>query len=545
MKKTLAIVLVASLSASAELEVSKIFGSNMVLQRGVPVPVWGKAAPEEEIRVSFAGQTHTVRADAEGEWQVALTPLATSAEGRALEVSGRGTQNVFTNVLVGDVWLCSGQSNMEMPFSWGVYGGDDFQAEAERFPTIRHAKIKNVSRPGEEFLEVPLEKAWTPAAEAFPNVTAAGYFFARRLSLELKIPIGIVNASQSGSKIEPFISTEGFHLVPRLSSLARKLDEHDPRTEKGYRELTNTIASVRRWADGIDADREAGRLPEQGGPSLQVTAPHGVGPMTERYNGMIHPIIRFPIKGVIWYQGCSNNPDGASYADKMEALVLGWRKAWGYDFPFYYVQLASFKPNARETAEGGTGYAVLRDAQRKVLERLPNVGMAVAIDVGDPGRIHPKAKLFVGERLALWALAKDYGKDVVFSGPLVKGAVVETDVSGTTRVRVSFDYVGSGLMCGKKDWENNDPVEEDVKANGKVRGFSLQNADGSWHYADAAIDGADVVVSSPGAPKPTAVRYAFRACPLGECGLYTREKRPASPFSLDLAKPDGKDSAKE
>ncbi len=359
----------------------------MVLQRDVPVPVWGRAEPGERVCVSFAGQEVSTTADEAGDWQVSLEPMSASKVERSLTVSGAGSAVVFTNVVGGDVWLCSGQSNMERHFGWTIYGKDEFRDESVRFPAIRRVKIRKCTKTAPEPYEVPVGLGWAVASNAFPHITAVGYFFARRLSLALDVPIGIIDCSWSGSRIEPFISGEGFHLVPSLRKTARK-------------------------------DRD-----------------------TIRYNAMIAPMVRFPIKGAIWYQGCANGNEGDGYIDKTEALVLGWRKAWGCNFPFYWVQLASYGA-ATDDPEGGNGFARIRDAQRKALDRIPGSGMAVAIDVGNPGDIHPKAKLPVGERLALWALAKDYGRDVVCSGPLVREAVVEPAMAegGAARVRVSFDY---------------------------------------------------------------------------------------------------------
>ncbi len=512
--------------------VSKVFGSHMVLPRGRPVPVWGKAAPGETVRVAFAGQERAAKADAAGDWQVTLKPLEVSKEGRALTVSGSSETNVFTDVLVGDVWLCSGQSNMEMTFKWGIYDGDGFKTEAVQFPTIRRLKIARGRKATPERYDIPVASSWTVAAEAFKDaadISAAGYFFARKLTQELDIPIGLVDGSWSGSKIEPFIPREGFRLVPALASHAKRIDAQDPSTKKGRAMLGERVASVRQWLEEAEAALARGEKPKGQPPQMPE-----LDGLTEQYNRMIAPIVRFPIKGTIWYQGCSNGGEGDGYGDKMEGLVLGWRKAWGYEFPFYWVQLASYQAATTNPA-GGDGYARIREAQRKAL-RIPKTGMAVAIDVGNPRDIHPKAKLFVGERLALWALAKDYGKDVVCSGPLVKGAVVETNGLGAVRarVRISFDHVGSGLMVGKKDWKNNAPVEEDVAATGRLRGFALKGSDGKWHWADAAIDGADVVVSSAEVSVPVVVRYAFRGNPLGNCNLYNREGLPASPFSIDL-----------
>ena len=532
-KTPFALVALLAVATQADVSVSKIFGSNMVLQRDRPVPVWGKAAPGEDISVSFAGQKLSAKADDAGEWQVELKPLKVSKDGAELVVAGPSNTNVFKNVLVGDVWICSGQSNMEMSFGWGIYQGDKFKAESVQFPTIRRMKIRKCTKSAPEPYDVPVEQPWTVASNAFPHITATGYFFARKLTQELDIPIGLIDDSWSGCKIEPFISGEGYHLAPGLQSYAKTLDDQDPKTEKGREVLAKVVADVRKWADDAEASIAKGMKPVSQPPQMPA-----LGGITAQYNWMVAPIVRFPIKGAIWYQGCSNGGEGDEYIDKTEGLVLGWRKAWGYDFPFYWVQLASYTP-ATDDPAGGNGYARIRDAQRKAINRIPKTGMAVAIDVGNPSDIHPKAKLFVGERLALWALAKDYGKDIVCSGPLVKAAVVEPAGldADFAKVRVSFDYTGSGLMAGKKDWKNNDPVEEDVEAAGKLKGFALQGADEKWHWATAIIDGKDVVLSAPEVKEPIAVRYAFRANPLGKCSLYNKEGLPASPFSIKIPRP--------
>ena len=526
----------AALSARAEVTVSAIFDSHMVMPRDVAVPVWGRAAPGEAVSVSFAGQTVSAKADAAGDWQVVLKPLALATEGRDLVVTGPSNTNVFTDVVVGDVWLCSGQSNMEMPMSWGVYDANKFKEESVNLPCVRRFRMRRLPspvpgapptlRPGPEHFAIPVDYSWAVVSNALPNVTAAGFFFARKVNMETGVPIGIVDNGWWASRIEPFIPHEGFGMVPALAKFHENLAKSHPETEAGRAVLAKTIAGARRWADEVEkAIAEGGTVLRQ--PPTMPENPN----FSDKYNAVIAPVTRLPIKGAIWYQGCANAGDGDIYIDKMEALVLGWRKAWGYDFPFYYVQLASYNPAKNETAAGGTGFAAIRDVQRRAM-RIPKTGMAVAIDIGEPNEIHAKGKFFVGERLALWALAKDYGRDVIFSGPLVKKATVEKDASGKARVRVSFDYVGPGLMAGVKNWKDNSPVEEDADAKGALKGFSLKDASGAWFYADAAIDGADVVVSAAEVKEPVAIRYAHRACPLGECSLYNRAGLPASPFSI-------------
>ena len=243
------------------------------------------------------------------------------------------------------------------------------------------------------------------------------------------------------------------------------------------------------------------------------------------YFNRILPMGRYQVKGAVWYQGCSNGGEGDSYYFKMKALIEGWRALWGYDFPFYFVQLANYTAVTDDPA-GGSGWARLREAQRRALS-IPGTGMAVAIDIGEAGDIHPKNKQDVGRRLALWALAKTYGRDgVVYTGPLFKGIEVEEG-----RIRVSFEdfSIGTGLMAGVKDGRSQPADDPD----GRLKGFAIAGEDKAWHWADAAIDGDTVVVSSPDVPQPVAVRYAFRANPAGNANLYNRDGLPASPFRSD------------
>ena len=516
----LPVLLAAALPAAAIVKPAGIFASNMVLQRDMSVPVWGTASPGELVTVAFAGQSVSVFADASGKWTATLAPLAVSKEDRTMTVTGENTV-AFDNVLVGDVWLCSGQSNMEMTFGWGIYDGKDFIEEAKSLPGIRRVKIPHVTSLYETD-EVRIQIPWGKVSDNMKDTTATGFFFARKLVKELDIPIGLVDDSWSGCRIEPFMPADSFSGQPLLADFEKRLARIDPAAEAGRETWTKCAADARAWADKVDAAVAAGStsfpLP-QDIPNL-----NWVYGATGQYNAMVAPIVRFPIKGAIWYQGCSNGGEGESYRVKLSQLIRGWRKAWGYEFPFYFVQLASYQGMSNDPA-GGNGYAKIRDAMRRALD-VPKTGMAVTIDVGNTSDIHPKAKLFVGERLALWALAKDYGKDVVCSGPLFREQTVEGD-----KIRISFDYVGGGLMVGKKDNLSNAPVEPDPDA--ALAGFAVCGADGKWAWADAVIDGDTVVVSSKEVAEPVAVRYAFRGNPMGKCNLYNREGLPASPFKTD------------
>lgn len=506
----------------ANVKVNNIFSDNMVIPRDRPVTVWGTADAGEAVTVTFADQTVTATADKDGSWEAKLAPLAASKEDRDLAVAGKN-KVTFKNVLVGDVWLCGGQSNMEFDFSWGVIDGEAVMKDAASHPAIRHVKI------GRESDRLPRAQApvarggWHQAAAEMNNVTATGYFFARRLNQDLDVPIGILADNWSGSLIEPFIAPAGYRAVPGFEKQIAVFEKFDPATAAGKAFYAQFFADEQKWIDAAKASIAAGKPVPEGEPRLPGL---GRGDPCGQFFAMIAPLARFPVKGVIWYQGESNaNDPDTAYAAKMLALATGWRQAWGYDFPFYFVQVAGYGPRTTNAA-GGDGYAALRNAQRLALGMIPNSGMAVAFDLGDDKNIHPKDKLDVGERLARWALAKDYGKDVVCSGPIFKAATPEG-----AKIRVSFDHVAPGLMVGSKSPTDLKPTTE-VK-DGKLEGFSIAGADKNWFVADAVIDGDTVVVSSPSVATPVAVRYAYRGNPMGHANLYNKAGLPAAPFRSD------------
>lgn len=528
MKKTkvmgiLAVFAMAQVPAFADVQLAKIFSDNMVLQRGKPLPVWGTAKPDEAVTVSFNGATAAATAAKNGTWQATLPAQDVLKEGREFTVKGANTITL-KNVLVGDVWLCSGQSNMEMSFSWHVLNGDAEMAEAAKYPNIRQTKF------GHWRALVPAQSScnspWGVCTkESLPYTTACGYFFAREINKATGIPIGILDDNWSGCCIEPFISREGFATVPELKMFSDRIEKQlgDMESPNGKRWLENGMNSVLAWAQYAQAERNAGR-PVEYVPETNIPFDSF---LCGQYNAMIAPIGRFPIAGALWYQGCSNGGEGISYYQKLQALVNGWRKLWGCQFPFYIVQLASFTAPT-DDPEGGNGYAKIRNAERMAAMGIPLSGLAVTINIGNAADIHPKNKLDVGRRLSLWALRDVYGqKDIVVSGPLYKSVAVEGN-----KLRVSFEYTGSGLMAAAKD-PNAPGVAPVPAADGKLKGFAIAGADKKWVWADAVIDGATVVVSSPAVASPVAVRYAFRANPMGACNLYNKENLPASPFRSD------------
>jgi sialate O-acetylesterase len=463
-------------TAQADVELASIFSDSMVLQRELAVPVWGWADPGEEVTVAFGKQTQKTEAGKDGRWQVKLDPLKANAKGQALTVSGKN-KLALKDVLVGEVWICSGQSNMEWRLAQTLNG-------KEEVANASHPLIRLFNVPGHITSPLAQDKcpgSWTASdPQTAGGFSAVGYFFGRRLQQELDVPVGLVGSNWGGTRIEPWTSPAGFHSVPELKKIA---DEVDGRTAES---------------------KVSGRSP------------------SAIYNSMIHPLAPFAMRGAIWYQGESNGNEGESYYHKTQALVNGWRKLFNPDLAFYWVQLANFQ-KPKEDAAGGNGWSKLREAQRKALN-IKHTGMAVIIDIGEANDIHPRNKQDVGWRLGQWALHQTYGKkDLVPAGPLYKSHKVEGSA-----VRLKFDHVGAGLIVGSK--QGLKPTTE-VK-DGKLERFAIAGADKKWHWAEAKIDGGDIVVSSPNVAQPVAVRYGYSMHPAG-ANLYNKEGIPASPFRTD------------
>jgi len=474
----IALAVLSSLSntAQAEVELASIFGNSMVLQCDMTTPVWGWAKPSENVTVKFGGQEKSTIADAAGRWIVKLDAQKANAKGRALTVSGENTITL-RDVLVGEVWICSGQSNMEWPVSRAMNPKQEIE-------NANHPLIRLFDVPGHTTSPVAKEKCpgqWQVCSPAsVGRFSAVGYYFGRRLQKELNVPVGLVGSNWGGTRIEPWVSPAGFRSVSELKSTA----------------------------DEVVARTEASKV-NPGSPSAI-------------YNAMVHPLAPFAMRGAIWYQGESNGSEGVSYYHKKKALVNGWRKLFNPDLAFYWVQLADFRPPT-DNPEGGDGWAKLREAQRKALE-IKHTGMAVIIDIGQERDIHPRNKQDVGWRLSQWALHQTYSKkDLVPAGPLFRGHKVDG-----SSIRLQFDHVGGGLMVGEKDGLN--PTKQ--AANGELKKFAIAGADKKWHWATAVIDGDEVVVKSDAVAKPVAVRYGYTMNPRG-ANLYNKEGIPASPFRTD------------
>ena len=509
-------VLALATMAPAAVKLPRIFGNHMVLQRGTPVSVWGWADAGQKVTVSFAGQAKIAEAGADGKWMVKLDALQASAKPATMTVSANGAKVTFTNVLVGEVWVGSGQSNMEMGLG-GCLEAKRFIEEAKKFPAIR--LFTAPKRPsGVPMYDVHGSwRACDPGSAR--GFSAVLYYFGRRIHKEIGVPVGLIHSSWGGTRIEPWTPPCGFEAIASLAKIAKEVRDAPVRYNQ---QVAAKIKDVETWLtvakSAVAAGKPAPRFPDVPKHPLDSS-----GRPTGLYNGMIHPIVPFAIRGAIWYQGESNGGEGPTYFAKMQALIGGWRKVWGQgDFPFYFVQLANFHAPSTNPA-GGDGWARHREAQTHSLT-IPHTGMAVIIDIGDARNIHPKNKFDVGERLALWALAKDYDKkDLVYSGPIYKGMKVDGN-----KVVLSFDHVGGGLMVGKK--EGLAPTKE--VPGGELKHFAIAGADKKWLWADAKIVGDTVVVSCDAIAKPVAVHYAYSMNPEG-CNLYNKEGLPASPFRTD------------
>jgi len=481
----------------ADVKLPSIISDNMVLQQDTPAGVFGWAEPGEKVTVKFAGKSAATAAGADGKWNVKLDGLTAGATGE-LTVAGKNTLTI-KNVAVGEVWVASGQSNMEFTVNRGKDAAEEIKAAD--FPLIRMYTVKRSPKtePAED-----TEGRWEVCSpQTVPNFSAVGYFFARRLYQTLKQPIGIIHSSVGGTPAE--------YWTPK-SLLTR-----DPAFKPIFDSWDQAVASYpqakAKYDEELAAWKEATKTPPAPGATAPKPprAPRGgdaYGSPACLFNGMIAPLLDYTIRGVIWYQGEANARAADLYKKLFPTMIHGWRASWqSEDLPFLYVQLANFMQRHPEPTD--TEWARLREAQLETLE-VPHTGMAVAIDVGESGDIHPKNKQEVGHRLALWAEATVYYRDQEYSGPLPSGFQTEDG-----KVRLTF--------------RNGD----DMKAadGGKIKGFAIAGEDRKFVWADAEIQGDHVVLSSPKVPNPVAVRYGWDDDP--DCNLINNTGLPASPFRTD------------
>lgn len=636
-----AALLMLSGAISAKVVLPSMFSDNMVLQQQADAPIWGEAKPMKTVKVttSWDGKTYETQADKEGKWKLSVrTPEA----GGPYELTlTDGQKLVLKNVMIGEVWICSGQSNMEMPLEgWGKIMNYQKEVSAADYPNIRLLHVEHVTSTQPESDIKVRDNGWQVCSpQTIPNFSATAYFFGREISEKQNVPVGLIHTSWGGTNVESWISGKVLQEMPDFSNVVEEvrampdktamkaeylktLEAWNNRVDEGFAAgkpvraevslddsnwakmkfpgmveeqglngfdgliwLRRTVDIPASWAgkkvqlilgtiddnditywNGQEVGRTTGytiqrnytvpgklvkagqlslaiRIVDTGGGcgmpndlylrsangeqislagewKYQVAADarkEGMPPKdmsenpnlpTSLYNAMIHPLVPYGIRGAIWYQGENNASRAYQYRELFPLVIENWRKDWGKDFPFYFVQLANFKPVSPEPVD--SDWAELREAQTRTLS-VANTGMAVIIDKGEANDIHPKDKQAVGHRLALIARAKTYGEQIPYSGPMYHSYEVDGD-----KIILSFDHTEGGLKSG------------DGKA---LQGFSIAGRDHKFHWAKAEIQGDKIVVSSPEVLYPVAVRYGWSDNPV--CNLYNGAGLPASPFRTD------------
>jgi len=482
-----------------------LFQDGAVLQREMSVPVWGWTDPGGKVTVSFAGQSQTATADAAGRWAVTLDSLETSADGRTMTISGDGSPALeIKDVVVGEVWLGSGQSNMQWPVSRSREEDQAMAAEGP-VPLLRYFDVpRTLSHARRDTVDGKWSMATPENASSF---SAVGYFFGRRLAGELQVPVGIIHSSWGGSRIEPWWAEEGLEGIAELAAVRNSRLEKSPGFRPYDTEFRKYLDHLGEWLESATGAMDAG-FPAPEMPSGPELLKLGHNQETGTYQAMIHPLVPYALRGFIWYQGESNNGEGLLYTTKKRALIDGWRKQFkAPQAPFLFVQLAPFIYGGDESGHKLPG---IWWAQQETL-KIPHTGMAVINDIGDLKDIHPGNKSDVGERLALWALADTYGRSgLAKSGPLFAGFEVDGD-----GIVVGFEHAGGGL------------VSRDGKA---LNWFEAAGPDGAYHPAQAVIldDGKSVRLTSTAVPAPTRARFAWWHG--AEPNLMNKEGLPAGAF---------------
>lgn len=617
----------------AEIRLPAIFSENMVLQRDVPIKIWGWTDNNEEIEVHFINQVKKVKANKRGEWSLQLDPMSYGGP-YLMHIKGRDSNITLKNILIGEVWLASGQSNME----WTVKDVKDAPTEIRKadYPQIRAFNVEKALSPEPKSDLNGMWQSCSPATVG--NFSAVAYFFARKLYVELDIPVGIINSSWGGTDIETWTSSSAFNVLPehfkerygdfRTRNLEEFTKENEKKKTAYYQALNKETGTIEKWetlpvdlsswkmmrvpqlweevlgeVDGViwfkyniklskevikkQASIHLGTIDDAditwlNGVQIGATNGHainrdyvipentlkeGINTVTVRitdnyggggfygnadnmyleidgnayplngewyykesvtnkqfgftyispnvqpsllFNAMINPIIPFPIKGVIWYQGENNAIRAYDYCTLFPTMINDWRAKWGYEFPFYWVQLANFMAKDEKPQE--STWAELREAQSRTLA-LPKTGQAVITDIGDADDIHPRNKQDVGMRLALITLNKDYGKkEIVYTGPVFKSMQIEGN-----KAIIYYKNAANGLLLHNK--------------YGYIEGFTIAGADKQFEWAKAYVDGNTIVVYSDKVSNPTAVRYSWSDNP--DVNLFNKEGLPAVPFKTD------------
>jgi sialate O-acetylesterase len=511
MKRLLTFLLLSPSLLLAELSVPHFFSDHMVLQRERATAIWGKADANAEVTVSFKGKTATTQAAADGKWRAQIETGAADANGSVLTISAGADKLEIEDVLVGEVWFASGQSNMFYTMNRSPeYAG--LIAESNH-PALRMFNAPLVTA---EANQEDIEGSWKAATpETVPDYSAVAFFFARKLHLELGIPVGVIKSAWGGKPVETFTSRDALNTLPSTKALVDAMLKEEStydqaKADAAYATKLEQWKATMAGAKGKSAE-ERKRLPKK--PDTPKRPLLTEGRPGVLYAAMIHPFVGYTMRGAIWYQGEGNaRPGAVPYDQTLPLRINDWRTRWADEFSFYYVQLASYHAPSTEPGTPDS-WALTQDRMRLVLATTPKTGMAVTNDVGEANDIHPKNKKDPGERLARWALAKDYGKELIYSGPLFKSSAVKDGA-----IRVTFDQSGTGLKSRDGD---------------ALKRFEIAGADKIWHWADGKIDGTDsVIVSSDQVKQPAAVRYAWASNPEG-ANLINSEGLPASVFRTD------------
>lgn len=495
----LALAAAVASPARAEVTLASPFTSHMVLQRELPAPVWGKAAAGETVTVDFAGQKKSAAAGADGKWRVDLAPLATSGESRTMTITGSDTAQPIKldDVLVGEVWLGSGQSNMEFKMSKKLAGWAGVNNEAKEiadanYPQVRmfSAKLTTARTPQDR-----VEGEWqvcTP--ENVPGFSAIGYFFARDLHRELNVPVGFLTVAYGASCAQAWIRAEAIREVPALKE---QLDAYEAKAN-AFVPLSDEEKA--KWDADVEKAKAEGKRPP--GPPRKDPAADQHNPTTT-YNGMLNAVVPYGIRGVIWYQGESITKPVDLFPQWNALLISDWRKLWGRELPFYFFQLAALDNKSNSPN--------VRAMQAEAL-KVPNTAMVVTIDIGDQKDVHPHNKQDAGARAARIALARDYGKSIEYVGPTFESATAE---GGAMRVKLTH---ADGLK---------------TKDGGPLVAFEVAGSDGKFVPAEAIIDGPCVVANATAVAEPKAVRYAWANYPKG-ANLMNGADLPAAPFRSEM-----------
>ena len=487
----------------AELKLPAIIGDHMVLQQNQADPIWGWDTPGTKVTVSFAGKSYAATAGADGRWTVKLAPLPANATPQTLTISG-STKRELKDVLIGEVWMCSGQSNMGFKLAEDWNG--DLEAEASKLPNLR---LISVPRVGTQELQDDFKGQWEASTpDSAKKFTAVGFLYGRYLHEILNVPVGLIDNSWGGSSAEAWVRRSSLEKDPRFKLLmeATVKQEAAAQTEKAKLDYEQAMIKWKAAAEKAKAEKKTPpRAPES--PQQWLAGNHRAGNI---FAGVLNPTLGYGIKGVIWYQGESNSGHAYEYASLFPFLIEQWRKEWAQgDFPFYWVQLANYMPE--KPTPGDSAWAELRESQTKTLQ-LKNTGQAVIIDLGEGNNIHPRNKHDVAARLVRWALVKDYGMKLPYRSPEFKKLAIAGN-----KATVTFDCFGSKLR----------PF-----GVAEVKGFAVCGADKVWHWATGTIvRDNEVVVTSSEVAAPVAVRYAWADNPV--CNLFSNEGLPVTPFRSD------------